>query len=1208
MAQTTPRVKGTTLVGGADGASAILVGTPAWFAWLQGATTFAFVSDSGTFTARQERGGRAGWYWKAYRRQGGKLRTAYLGKSQNLTIDRLNAVAAALAQREPTPMTHAPAQTEAVAVSAGTTTAVGLSPTGTITFLFTDIEGSTSLWERDPRTMRQALARHDALVAAAVGQHTGTLVRARGEGDSHFAVFARASDAIAAAYALQQALCVERWPTPTPLRVRLALHTGEAGLRDGSYYGTAVNRCARLRDSAHGGQILLSQATAELAGDVLPPDTVLRGLGEHRLKDLLRPEHIYQLVAPGLPADFPQLQTLDTRQSNLPIQATPLIGREHQVAATCALLRRVDVRLLTLTGLGGTGKTRLAFQVAADLLDACANGVYFVALAPISDPTLVAATIAQALGISDIAGQPLLERLKAYLRSKQLLLLLDNFEQVLAAAPLVGELLAAAPLLKVLITSRAALHLYGEQEFLVPPLALPEPRRLSLVARDSLVQYPAVALFVQRAQAVKADFALTSENARAVAEICVRLPLAIELAAARVKLLPPQAMLARLSNQLALLTGGARDLPTRQQTLRNTIDWSYNLLDAHEQTLFRRLGVFVGGCSLEGAEAICKTAGDLSLDVLDGVAALLDQSLLRQEVGAGGELRVTMFETIREYALERLEMSGEAEALRRQRATYYLALAEAAEPKLTGGDRDIWLEQLEAEQDNLRAALEWSQTAEDDAEMGLRLAGALCWFWYHRGYWSEGRVRLEDALERSSEATPSASAKALLGAGMLAWAQAEDTQANVLLAESLTLFRALEDKHGSAWALCHLGGVAQRQGAGQQANALFAESLTLFRELGDKAGSAWVLNEMGYAARYQGNYAAARALLEESLELFRTLGDKWGTAWALRHLGAMAHGLGELDRAAQLFAECLALFREGGMKDGIGYALRSLGWVATDQGDTARAAAHYAESLELCQEIGDKLGLAWSLHDLGFIALLQGDDRRAAALLEESLVMFRDIGDTVGIAYALHNLGNTALAQGDVMQAAALFTKSVALQRELGDKLDLARSLVGLASVACVAEQPERAARLFGAAEALYDAIGARQALHYSIHRERTVARVRAQLGEARFTAAWAEGQAMTPEQAIAYALDHPMALEAAQTPPPAVALVAPPPAYPAGLTAREVDVLRLVAQGLTNAQVAERLVISPRTVDTHLTAIYGKLGVTSRSAATRFAVEHHLV
>ena len=1088
-------------------------------------------------------------------------------------------------------------------------------PSGTVTFLFTDIEGSTSLWERDPRTMRQALARHDALVAAAVGQHTGTLVHARGEGDSHFAVFARASDAVAAAYALQQALIAEHWPTPTPLCVRLALHTGEADLRDGSYYGPAVNRCARLRDSAHGGQILLSQATAELAGDVLPPDTVLRGLGEHRLKDLLRPEHIYQLVAPGLPADFPPLQTLDTQQSNLPIQATPLIGREHEVAATCALLRRVDVRLLTLTGSGGTGKTRLALQVAADLLDACANGVYFVALAPISDPTLVAATIAQALGISDIAGQPLLERLKAYLRSKQLLLLLDNFEQVLAAAPLVGELLAAAPLLKVLVTSRAALHLYGEQEFLVPPLALPELPRLSLVALDSLVQYPAIALFVQRAQAVKADFAFTSENAGAVAEICVRLdglPLAIELAAARVKLLPPQAMLARLSNQLALLTGGARDLPTRQQTLRNTIDWSYNLLDAHEQTLFRRLGVFVGDCSLEGAEAVCKTAGDLSLDVLDGVAALLDQSLLRQEVGAGGELRVTMLETIREYALERLEMSGEAEALRRQHATYYLALAEAAEPKLTGGDRDIWLDRLVAEYDNLRAALEWSQTAEDDAEMGLRLAGALCWFWYHRGYWSEGRVRLEGALERSSEATPSASAKALLGAGMLASAQAEDTQANVLLAESLTLFRALEDKHGSAWALCHLGGVAQRQGAGQQANALFAESLTLFRELGDKAGSAWVLNEMGNAARYQGNYAAARALLEESLELFRTLGDKWGTAWALRHLGGVAHGLGELDRAAQLFAECLALFREGGVKDGIGYALRGLGWVATDQGDTARAAALYAESLELCQEIGDKGGLAWSLHNLGFIALLQGDDRRAAALLEESLVMFREIGDKFGIAYGttweLHNLGNTALAQGDVMQAAALFTKSLALHQELGDKLDLARSLVGLASVACVAEQPERAARLFGAAEALYDAIGARQVLDYRIHHERTVARVRAQLGEARFTAAWAEGRAMPLEPAIAYALDHPMAPEAAQTPPPAVALVAPPPAYPAGLTAREVEVLRLVAQGLTNAQVAERLVISPRTVDTHLTAIYGKLGVTSRSAATRFAVEHHLV
>jgi predicted ATPase/class 3 adenylate cyclase/DNA-binding CsgD family transcriptional regulator len=1043
-------------------------------------------------------------------------------------------------------------------------------PSGTVTFLFTDIEGSTSLWERDPRTMRQALARHDALVAAAVGQHTGTLVHARGEGDSQFAVFARASDAVAAAYALQQALIAEHWPTPTPLCVRLALHTGEADLRDGDYYGPAVNRCARLRDSAHGGQILLSQATADLAGDVLPPDTVLRGLGEHRLKDLLRPEHIYQLVAPGLPANFPALQTFDTRQSNLPIQATPLIGREHEVAAACALLRRVDVPLLTLTGPGGSGKTRLALQVAADLLDACANGVYFVALAPISDPTLVAATIAQALGISDIAGQPLLERLKAYLRSKQLLLLLDNFEQVLAAAPLVGELLAAAPLLKVLITSRAALHLYGEQEFLVPPLELPEPRRLSLVARDTLGQYPAVALFVQRAQAVKADFALTSENAGAVAEICVRLdglPLAIELAAARVKLLPPQAMLAHLSDQLALLTGGAHDLPTRQQTLRNTIDWSYNLLDAHEQTLFRRLGVFVGGCSLEGAEAVCKTAGDLSPGVLDGVAALLDQSLLRQEVGAGGEPCFTMLETIREYAMERLVASGEANIIRREYATYYLALAETAELHLEGAEQTMWLERLEAEYANLRAVLVWALEG-GEREVGLRLAGVLWRFWWGRGYYTEGRQWLDAALLRSAEAPAALRAKLLAGTGWLAFLQGDNTRASVSNEECLALGRELGDAWLITFALRTLGWLAIMRGQPGQATALLEESLALARDIGDLFLIGDSLAGLACVASHKCDYARATVLLEEGLAQSRKLRFKVGIAWGLLDLGHLAYHQGNYARATALFAESLILRRELGNQPAIAESLHGLGEVALAQGDVASAWTYHEERLRIEQELGNKPGIAASLTSLALVAHAQGNDVQALTLLEESLALAQKLEDESGIVAVLE----------------------------------------GFAVLAVAHRLPVRAAQLCGAAETLHNTIGITYTAIYHAEYDRAVALARAELGESLFTAAWAEGQAMTPEQAIAYALDQPMALEAAQTAAPSAAPVASSPAYPAGLTAREVDVLRLVAQGLTNAQVAERLVISPRTVDTHLTAIYGKLGVTSRSAATRFAVEHHLV
>jgi class 3 adenylate cyclase len=430
---------------------------------------------------------------------------------------------------------------------------------GTITFLFTDIAGSTRLWEEHPEVMRPALARHDQLLADGIGQHNGYVVRSRGEGDSFFAVFAHATDALAAALHLQRALQAEPWPTLTPVRVRMALHTGEAELREGDYYGSAVNRCARVRATAHGGQVLLTAATQELVRDTLPEGVSLQDLGEHRLKDLGRAERIFQLLAPELSQEFPPLKTLDVRRHNLPVQPTPLIGREQELATVNSLLRREEVRLVTLTGPGGTGKTRLGLQVAADLLDQFAEGVFFIALAPISDPRLVAATIAQTLGIRETPGQPIEESIKESLRDKPLLLLLDNFEQLLPAAPVVTSLLEAAPGLKVLVTSRAPLRLRGEKEFAVPPLSMPDPQHLPPL--ETLSQYAAVSLFIQRAQDIKPDFQVTNETAPAVAQICHRLdglPLAIELAAARIRLLSPQNMLARLENRLKLLVGGAR--------------------------------------------------------------------------------------------------------------------------------------------------------------------------------------------------------------------------------------------------------------------------------------------------------------------------------------------------------------------------------------------------------------------------------------------------------------------------------------------------------------------------------------------------------------------------------------------------------------------------------------------------------------------------
>ncbi|MDQ4127773.1 MAG: tetratricopeptide repeat protein, partial [Actinomycetota bacterium] len=745
--------------------------------------------------------------------------------------------------------------------------------TGTVTFLFTDVEGSTKLWERTSGAMSKAIARHDEILRNTMESHGGYVFKT--VGDAFCVAFHAAPDALEAALAAQRALLSEAWEEIGSLRVRMALHTGAAEERGGDYFGPPVNRVARLLSAGHGGQLLLSSATQELVRDDLPEATQLRDLGERRLKDLFRPERIFQAVSGGLPFTFPPLRTLDARLNNLPTQPTPLVGRERELKEASDLLRKQEVSLLTLTGPGGTGKTRLGLQLAAELLDEFEDGAFLVALAPIVDPSFVASAIAEPLGVVESGDRPLEESLKDHLQGRELLLFLDNFEQVVEAAPFVGELLAACPTLKVLTTSRSVLRIYGEREFPVPPLQLPDPKRLPSLER--LTEYEAVRLFIERARAAKPDFSVTDENAPAVAEICTRLdglPLAIELAAARIKLLPAQAMLKRLGSRLKLLSGGgARDLPQRQRTLRGAIEWSHALLGEGDRVLFARLAVFAGGHSLEAVQAVCDARDDLPVDVLEGVSSLLDKSLLRQEEGSEGEPRFVMLETIQEYARERLQESGEAEEFKRLHARYFLTVAEEAEPELTGPGQLAWFERLESEQDNMRAALSWA--LDNEPETARRLAKALARFWEMRSYFSEGSRWLEAALRRSGHANPAARADALTEAGMFAWRQGEYEKAAALHEEALALHRELGDERGIGFALNSLGAQELEKGDYERAEQLFEEALSLSRELGDRRTVGYALRNLGEVARHRGEYGRAALLGMESLSLFREVADEW---------------------------------------------------------------------------------------------------------------------------------------------------------------------------------------------------------------------------------------------------------------------------------------------------------------------------------------------
>ena len=833
-------------------------------------------------------------------------------------------------------------------------------PSGTLTFLFTDIEGSTKLLnELGTDRYHEVLATHTQTLRAAFA--AGTEVRI--EGDALFVVFDSAAAAIRATAAAQHALATTRFPHDAVVRVRMGMHTGQgtpASREAGAdYVGIDVHRAARIANIAHGGQVLLSAATATLAGQDLGEGIALRDLGEHRLKDLAQPERVYQLVIAGLANDFPPVRSLDRTPNNFPTQVTTLIGRAPEIRDGLRLLD--GTRLLTLTGPGGTGKTRLSLQIAAESAPRFPDGAFWIALAPISDPELVPSTIAHALGVHIGGKEDPLERVLEHVRGKRMLLVLDNFEQILPAASSVSALLASGPDLKVIASSRAPLRISGEQEFPVPPLELPDPERLPSL--EALAQSDAVKLFIERARSVKPDFMVTAENAPAVAEICYRLdglPLAIELAAARVKLLSPQAMLPRLKKGLDLLATSSPDRTDRQRTLRGAIGWSYDLLDEGLQRLFARGAVFVPGAMLEQLEAVCGPASEIGGDVLDRASALLDNSLLRQQE-VGGEPRFRMLVTIREFATEKLAAGGEEITIRERHLAAYLAVAERAAPELQGNDQRRWLDLVELEHDNMRAALEHA-IGQAKAEPASRLLFALWRFWQVRGYLREGMVWAERVLALAG-ASAASRLRALETAGGLAYWLGDMSASGRYYLEAYELAGAKGSEADRAKNAYNLSFTYMFSGPDEhpKAFALLEEALAIFRKVDDRASigrTAWALGSLYSEGpdKTHDDFVKAKRFAHEALAEHRALGNRFDIAWDLYGTGLAALKLDEFEDAERDWREAIQMFAEANDLSGINLHLSNFAELAKARGDLERLYTLVGASTALAQRTG--VGLA----------------------------------------------------------------------------------------------------------------------------------------------------------------------------------------------------------------------------------------------------------
>jgi predicted ATPase/class 3 adenylate cyclase len=990
---------------------------------------------------------------------------------------------------------------------------LGPFPSGTVTFLFTDIEGSTRLWQEKTDAMSIAHARHNEILRTAIESNRGYVFQIIG--DAFCAAFHTAGDALRAAARSQMELFHENWGEAV-IKVRMGIHTGEAELQErGDYRGfLTMSRLQRLMSAAHGGQTLLSLAAQELLQNNLPNGISLRDMGARRLKDWNQPEQIYQLIVEGLPSEFPPLRTLDASRHNLPAPTTSFIGREKEKAEIEQALG--THRLVTLTGSGGTGKTRLSLQVAADLLDQFPDGVWFVELAPLTNPSLIPQTILAAMEASEQQDKTPTQALVERVRGKRLLLVLDNCEHLIeAVARLAETLLGSAPELKVMASSREALGVSGEMAWHVPSMSLPDVK--SPVQLEELTRYESIRLFTERATLAKPHFQLTKDNAFSITQICARLdgiPLAMELAAARVRALSVEQIAARLDDRFHLLTGGSRTALPRQQTLRATIDWSFNLLSDQEKQLFRRLAVFVGGWTLEAAEQVCVEEGG-GLDVLDLLTHLVDKSLVTMEESSG-DVRYRMLETTRQYAREMLMLSDETRTFRNQHLDYFVKYAETARPELRGRRQVEWMSLLETEHDNLRAALEWSQ--ETSSELGLRIAAALVDFWDTRGHFTEARRWLEAMLQKTSHLDPTPSrVDAMLGATLFALRQFDVEITKSLLEEGLALARRIDYKAGIARGLMARGELIELfEGNVEKAEEDYIEALGIYRQTGDKLSIGQALGPLASCARRRYDFSGAESLYRESLSLFREVENEREIAGALENLAEVLLDRRKYADAHSFAEESLSLYRKLEDKHGIATALRALGIAAHNEENLTLARISCEQSVEIFRELGDRSCLILTLSALARKLQHQGELQKALVTIQEARKILYGGEKALEATVVFDVFGRIAFASGDVQEARKQFLDGLEFQKVDRDAHFVPSLLEGLAA----SSRPEDAVRLLGAAASL------REKTHLPLMRveqgeyERTTARLKTTVNDADFRSLWDEGFAMTTDEVMLFVLE----------------------------------------------------------------------------------------